>query len=107
MCSFTVPPTLVVEAMLICGLVGDNATLTFMLNEDVNPSINNTNVQVSFGTSSVPPGHRHSVQIEGNNLTVTIYSLGPSDEGNYSVTVDNGVGTSTAHTFLSIQCKWK
>ena len=99
------PPVLVAEVMQKAGIVGGNATLIFTFNEDVNPPINSNNVLVSFDNSSVSTLGHLSVQIEGNEVTVTISSLHHSNEGSYSVTVDNGVRTGTAHTFLTLKCE--
>ena len=96
---------LVAEMMQKAGIVGGNATLIFTFNADIDPPINSTNVHVSIDNSSVSTLEHLSVQIEGNEVTVTIFSLHPSNEGSYSVTVDNGIGTSTAKTFLTLDCE--
>ena len=47
-CFLTVPPTLVAEVPQMIGTIGDNATLIFTLNEDINPPIDSTSVYVSI-----------------------------------------------------------
>ena len=87
------------------GIVGGNATLIFTLIQDIDPPISITNVTVSIENPSVSTQEQPAVHIEGNEVTVTILSLHPSNGGNYSVTVDYGVGTSTAYTFLTLKCE--
>lgn len=77
------------------GLEGQSATVTFEV--DANPQIVPDNVSVSVNSPTI--------QISGDNVTLTFSNLVRSYAGQHTVNVTNSEGSDAESFQLSVYCK--
>ena len=83
-------------------MIGDNITLSFSLSVNAKPPIHEENITVTLDGATLETGDRVLLEMDDNELRLTISSLMSADEGVYEVTIETTAGSATARTSLTL-----